>query len=44
MSKARIPACSGAESYVFVSYAHRDSDKVYPVIEKTCQIGSKCLV
>ena len=29
----RIPAYEGREPYIFVSYAHRNSEKVMPIIE-----------
>lgn len=37
---ARRPrACEGYEPYIFVSYAHDDSDEVYPLISSLMQTG-----
>lgn len=35
----RIKAYNGSEPFVFISYAHRDSDIVYPIIERLCGEG-----
>ena len=44
MAKYQIEAYTGTENYVFVSYAHKDSDKVYPILKKTESARLPCLV
>ncbi len=39
MSKKNFEAYEGNEPYVFVSYAHKDSEKVYPIINKLHEEG-----
>ena len=34
-----IPAYNGSEPYIFVSYAHKDSEAVYRTIEKLTSLG-----
>ena len=30
----RITAYEGTENYIFISYAHKDSDRVMPILEE----------
>ena len=39
MAKYQIEAYTGTENYIFVSYAHKDSDKVYPILKKLNRRG-----
>lgn len=34
MFKCNFSAYEGSEKYLFISYAHKDSDMVYPIIER----------
>ena len=39
MTNNRITAYEGSENYIFISYAHKDTDKVFPIMEKLCGRG-----
>lgn len=39
MTGYQIEAYRGSEDYIFVSYAHKDSDKVFPIIKKLIKRG-----
>lgn len=39
MFKCNFKAYEGKEKYIFISYAHKDSDMVYPIIEKLNEEG-----
>ena len=34
-----IPAYKGPEPYIFLSYSHKNADKVLPEIDRLCKLG-----
>ena len=39
--RERIPTYKGNENYIFVSYSHKDTAKVMPIMEKLCEFGCR---
>lgn len=39
MYQPRMEAYEGSEPYIFISYAHRDADKVWPILDKLNDSG-----
>lgn len=39
MAEMKIAAYEGSENYIFISYAHKDSEKVFPIMEELVHRG-----
>ena len=37
--RCRVVPYEGPKHYIFISYAHRDSDRVFPVLERLADDG-----